>query len=177
MNQNLDAYGEYTTPNELRLVRTLPAPIERVWEYLTDPEKRGTWLASGPMDLRVGGRVKLHFDHSRLSPTEVAPERGNCAGGDKFDGEVTQCEPPHLLSFTWGAGDVTFELAPQAGATRMVITHRRLKAPEESIGVGAGWHTHVAYLIARLTGQEPPLFWATHRRLQEEYAARLPVAA
>jgi len=31
-----DQYGQFTGPAEVRLVRTLPGPIERVWEYLTD---------------------------------------------------------------------------------------------------------------------------------------------
>lgn len=33
-------YGTHSEPNTLRLERVLPGPIERVWEYLTDSEKR-----------------------------------------------------------------------------------------------------------------------------------------
>ena len=49
-----DQHGKFTGPAEVRLVRTLPGPIERVWEYLTDPEKRSRWFAGGPMELSAG---------------------------------------------------------------------------------------------------------------------------
>ena len=52
--KNNDDFGAFTGPAEIRLVRTLPGPIERVWEYLTDPEKRARWFAGGPMEPRVG---------------------------------------------------------------------------------------------------------------------------
>src|SRR5205814_4406784 len=47
-----------TSPEQatVRLERMLPGPIERVWAYLTDSEKRKTWFASGIFDLRVGGK-------------------------------------------------------------------------------------------------------------------------
>jgi hypothetical protein len=39
--------------------------------------------------------------------------------------------------------------------------------------VGAGWHTHVALLIAQLAGNSRPPFWAMHERLKGEYAGLL----
>jgi len=174
MNENLGAYGEFTNSREVRLVRILPGSIERVWAFLTDSEKRGTWLAAGHMDLQVGGHVHLSFDHAALSPHEVRPEEHKgCRGGDQYEGVITQCEPPNLLSFTWDGSEVTFELASLGDETRMVLTHRHLTNTEESISVAAGWHVHVAYLIARLTGLEPPPFWATHARLEQDYTTRL----
>ncbi|HPF91720.1 MAG TPA: hypothetical protein PLL57_13755 [Flavobacteriales bacterium] len=32
--------GELIAPNTIRFTRVLPGPIERVWSYLVDPEKR-----------------------------------------------------------------------------------------------------------------------------------------
>jgi len=52
--KNNNQSGQFTGPAEIRLVRTLPGPIERVWEYLTDSEKRSRWFAGGPMEQRVG---------------------------------------------------------------------------------------------------------------------------
>jgi len=173
-NDNLGAFGEFTNSREVRLVRILPAPIERVWAFLTDAEKRGTWLARGPMDLRLGGRVHLAFDNAALSNHEEPPEKYKECPSHQIEGVVTKCEPPDLLSFTWpGGSDVSFELVPLGEETRMVLTHRRLNHTEESVSIAAGWHVHVAYLIARLSGQEPPRFWANHGRLEQEYAARL----
>ena len=47
-NQQL---GTLAPDKSLRLQRRLPGPIERVWAYLTEPDKRATWLAGGPMGL------------------------------------------------------------------------------------------------------------------------------
>jgi hypothetical protein len=49
-------------PATMRLERLLPGPVERVWAYLTESEKRATWLCGGEFELRVGGRVRLEFD-------------------------------------------------------------------------------------------------------------------
>ena len=68
------------SPTEIRFERLLPGPIETVWAFLTDPQKRGEWLASGPMDLRVGGRVSLRFKHSDLSPNKAPPPADRYAG-------------------------------------------------------------------------------------------------
>jgi uncharacterized protein YndB with AHSA1/START domain len=43
MNTN-EAYGKFITPGEVRIVRLLPGPIERIWDYLTVPEKRARWF-------------------------------------------------------------------------------------------------------------------------------------
>ena len=62
-------------PRTVRLERILPGPIERVWDYLVDGEKRGEWLCSGEMEPRVGGKVELEFQHSDLSAEKAYPER------------------------------------------------------------------------------------------------------
>src|SRR5918996_4996121 len=100
------AMSEFGVVPEARTVcirRVLPGPVERVWAYLTESEKRGRWLASGPMELRVGGRVGLHFRHADLTPhVEQPPEKyRNCADGVTTSGRVTRCDPPRLLSYTW----------------------------------------------------------------------------
>ena len=63
----MSEFGVVTEARTLRIRRVLPGPIERVWAYLTELEKRGRWLAAGPMELRVGGRVELTFRNSELS--------------------------------------------------------------------------------------------------------------
>ena len=69
----MTGYPEVLSPTEIRFERLLPGPIENVWSYLTDSKKRGEWLASGPMELRVGGKVSLRFKHSELSPLQAPP--------------------------------------------------------------------------------------------------------
>jgi uncharacterized protein YndB with AHSA1/START domain len=63
----MSEFGTFTKPGTVRLERLLPGPIERIWAYLTEPDKRAVWLAGGPMELRVGGRVELQFHHADLS--------------------------------------------------------------------------------------------------------------
>ena len=69
-------YGIFTAPGIIRFERLLPGPIERVWAYLTESEKRSRWLASGEMDIRIGGRVELNFFHANLAPhDDPIPEK------------------------------------------------------------------------------------------------------
>lgn len=72
----MDDYGVVPETGTVRFERVLPGPIERVWAYLTESEKRGTWLASGPMDLRVGGRVDLRFRRADAGALPERPRRG-----------------------------------------------------------------------------------------------------
>jgi len=176
--------GQWTAPGEARFVRLLPGPIERVWEYLTDSEKRGTWFASGPMELRVGGRVDLLFRHANLSPDEEPPEKFREVHdpGVRMTGEVTQCDPPRLLGFTWegetpeARSEVTFELTPSGEDIQLVLTHRRLGSDEERVKVSGGWHIHTAILCARLSGATPPPLWAAFEQLEAAYGKRLKEA-
>jgi len=164
-----------TSPEQatVRLERMLPGPIERVWAYLTDSEKRKTWLASGVFDLRVGGRADLHFDHSNITSEKYPDDKG------KHDspGKITRIEPPRLLSFTFGAAgpesEVTFELKPEGKGVLLTITHVRLADRKTMIGVASGWDVHVGILEDRLNGETPRPFWSNHARLKKEYEARL----
>jgi len=173
--------GEFTAPGEVRIVRILPGPIERVWSYITDSEKRATWFAGGPIELRVGGRAELLFKHSQISPHETPPEKYREVHdpGVGMVGLVTQCEPPRLLAFTWdgatlGEGsEVLFELSPQGDEVQLTLTHRKLQSDAERINVSSGWHLHTAILAAHLTGATPPPLWAAHSRLEAAYAKRL----
>ena len=168
-----DQHGKFTGPAEVRLVRTLPGPIERVWEYLTDPEKRSRWFAGGPMELRKGGKLTFHFRHKNLAPDETPPEEHKCHHdpSDSMDGVVTRFEPPRVLAFTFGAdSDATFELTPQGEDVLLVVTHRaRGEDLQYMAGYGAGWHTHLAHLIALLEGAPRPPFWPLHAMLRVDY--------
>ncbi len=142
----MSEYGVVTESGTVRFERVLPGPIERVWAYLTESEKRGKWLATGNMELRVGGRVE-------------------------------HCEPPRLLTLTWGeeptASEVTFALTPRGSDVLLVLTHRRLGDRAAMVEVAGGWHTHLGILADNLGGVEPRAFWSTHSRLAADYDSRL----
>jgi uncharacterized protein YndB with AHSA1/START domain len=174
-------YGVATAPDTVRIERILPGPIERVWSYLTDSEKRGRWLAAGPMDLRTGGRVEHVFRNSALTRNDTPPPAKYAEYADEahMTGHITACEPPTLLSYTWSESEaadseVTFELSPRNGEVLLVLTHRRLANREAMLGVSAGWHTHLDILRDRLSGREPPGCWSTITRLEAEYEKLIP---
>jgi uncharacterized protein YndB with AHSA1/START domain len=168
-------YGVVTGTGTLRLERLLPGPVDRIWAYLTESEKRAKWLAGGPMELRVGGRAELRFRHADLSAEKTPPERFKSKdGGQTLECRILACDPPRLLSYTWGTdwGDVTFELTPQGKDVLLVVTHRRL-GTEGMATVAAGWHAHLGILAERLDGREPTGFWTAYLRLEAEYEKRL----
>jgi uncharacterized protein YndB with AHSA1/START domain len=174
MNNN-DQPGKFTGPAEIRIVRTLPGPIERIWEYLTDPQKRARWFAGGPMEQRAGGKMRLDFRHKDLAPDETPPPDHvkHHDPGVSFEGTVTRCEPPRLLAFTFGSDAesvATFELTPQGKDVLLVLTHRSTGGDLPYMAsFGAGWHTHFAQLIALLQGAPRPPFWPQLTALEREY--------
>lgn len=174
----MNEYGESIAKDTVRIERLLPGPIARVWSYLTESEKRGKWLASGSMELRIGGKVQLNFLHASLTPhQEPIPERfKGMECGASFEGIVTQYEPPRLLAYTWdnGNSDVKFELTPQGEKVLLVITHTRLRSRDEKTMVASGWHTHLGILEDNLAGQTPRPFWSTFERVENEYQRRIP---
>ena len=62
----MNNYGELIDQNTLQFKRVLPGKIERVWQYLIDPELRGKWFASGAIDLNPQGVMELNFHHQSL---------------------------------------------------------------------------------------------------------------
>jgi uncharacterized protein YndB with AHSA1/START domain len=175
-------YPEVVSPTEIRFERLLPGPIENVWSYLTDSRKRGEWLASGPMELRVGGKVALRFKHSELSPLQAPPpERFTKmdAEGHNAEETITELDPPRRLAFTWdGQGDdpseVVFELAPRGDKVLLTLTHRKLPNDAERIGTAGGWHCHLTILVEKLEGRTPPAFWDVFGKIDAEYANGIP---
>jgi uncharacterized protein YndB with AHSA1/START domain len=169
--------GDYLDAHTLRFERLLPGPVERTWDYLANPERLSTWLAVADIDPRAGGRVELRFN------TEELPERHD--GGAVIGGFITRCDAPRCLSYTWvdkspgtatdngaDASHVSFELEPRADQVLLILTHDRL--PTAWLAkCGAGWHSHLDVLAARLRWQTPDNFADTFRRVLPLYEQRL----
>ena len=176
-HDTMDSYGVVTEAGSVRFERLLPGPIERVWAYLTDSEKRGTWLASGEMELRPGGKAELHWQHADLSSEKVPPPKHkDLERGHNATWRIVRCEKPRLLVCLWpmkvGDTEVTFELHERGKDVLLVLTHSRLDRAT-MLGVGPGWHAHLAVLESRLVGVEPRPFWTNVTRLEREYEERL----
>ena len=124
------AAGEART---IRLRRTYDAPIDEVWDALTNAERISRWFLPISGDLHVGGRYQLV---------------GNAGG------EILACEPPNRFRVTWVYGEaadpastseVEVRLAPaDEGSTTLELEHIAI-VPEEfwtQFGpgaVGVGW--------------------------------------
>jgi uncharacterized protein YndB with AHSA1/START domain len=178
MKINNDAPGEFVSRGEVRLTRLLPGPIERIWDYLTVPEKRARWFCGGVTEQHPGGKVVFAMHHAKLAPNETPPDQFKHIQdpGVTFEGRVLRCEPPRLLVYTFGGDDseVTFQLTPQGKQVLLVLTHRaKGEDLPELPNYGAGWHAHINLLVAQLEGTTPGPFWATHARLRTDYEQRL----
>lgn len=176
MNIN-EQHGEFTGPAEVRIVRTLPGPIERVWEYLAVSEKRARWFCGGVLEQKVGGKVEFAMVHKNLAPNETPPAKYAEVHdpGVTFEGRVLRCDPARLLAYTFGDdnSEVTYELTPQGKQVLLTLTHRVRGATEEAqlADYAAGWHLHLAHLVALMEGAPRPPFWSMEAKLRPEYEA------
>ncbi|HEY2586684.1 MAG TPA: SRPBCC domain-containing protein [Tepidisphaeraceae bacterium] len=173
----MSEYGESIAPGTFQIRRILPGPIERLWDYIVDGRKRAQWFAGGEMEPRVGGTIHFWFEHKNLAPPgEPVPEQfKKPSEGMSAPGTVTRIEPPRLLAFLWGGGEVVFELSPLGDEVAFTITHRRLATRQDVINVANGWHKHLDVLAAHLAGLPRQPFWGRIAELREEYERRLPL--
>ncbi|HEX2048978.1 MAG TPA: SRPBCC family protein [Acidimicrobiales bacterium] len=106
--------------------RTYAAPVDDVWDAVTNPDRIPRWFLPVSGDLRLGGRYQLE---------------GNASG------TITGCEPPRHLALTWEfGGEVTWvevRLEEDPGGTRLQLEHAA--HDDERWGefgpgaVGVGW--------------------------------------
>jgi uncharacterized protein YndB with AHSA1/START domain len=121
--------------------RGYDAPVQDVWEAVTDPGRIKRWLMPISGDLRVGGRFQLE---------------GNAGG------EILACEPPRLLRATSGDPNsiVEVRLTPQGdGDTVLELEHTvPIEIAQSGAGalwVGPGWDGALLGLGLFLRGEAP----------------------
>lgn len=178
----MTGYAEKIDDHTIRFVRLLPGPIERVWEFLHDGDKRGQWFASGAMG-KVGETFQMRFKHSELSPHSAEPPesmREMDRNGHTSTNVLLACEPPHRLVFTFGGekdptrvSEVEFRLEREGDKVRLTLTHSRIPDRGYMLGVSGGWHSHLDVLQYRAEGKVPPAFWDVWRSHDGAYAARV----
>jgi uncharacterized protein YndB with AHSA1/START domain len=139
----------------VRLQREYDAPIEDVWDAITNPERIGRWFLPISGDYRLGGRYQFE---------------GNAGG------TILECERPHRLRVTWVYGEVTSDAdisevvvrleSVDGDSTRLQLEHVAI-VPEdrwEQFGpgaVGVGWEMGLLGLTLHLRGGSvgDPLAW------------------
>ncbi len=173
-------YGEKLDENTVRFRRLLPGPIERVWAYLTESDKRAQWLCGGDTEPRVGGHVDMHFHNASLSSADDIPRPEKYRDMPEkvsFIGKVTRWEPPQALTHTWEfegeASEVCYELEAQGDKVLLTLTHRKLDTSETVLSVITGWHSHLNILEDVLAGEERRPIYKMQTELEAEYGQRL----
>ncbi len=139
---------------DLTLERTLPAPPEKVFEFVSKHEHLLKWW----------GPECMYVPEGTLDFTQTGPWFSVMQNADgkrfKVSGRVTRVSPPALVAFTWGWHDendsrgheshVMIELEDTGdGRTRLMLHHRGL-ADEESAGSHeSGWTSSLRKLEAQ----------------------------
>ena len=156
----MSGYALSPEPGTIRLEHVFARPVEEVWAYLTQDDKRGSWLARGIMELERGGLIALTWRHEELSPTEETPRRYQSMSGHYREGRITKLEPQRLLGFSWGEdGEVVFALEPEGSGTHLTLTHRRIEGRPEMVRLASSWHVHLQLLDDVLAGRQRRPFW------------------
>ena len=119
--------------------RSYPAPIDDMWDALTNAERIPRWFLPVTGDLQLGGRYQLE---------------GNVGG------TITACDPPRHLAVTWEmGGDTTWvevTLTPTGDTTTLRLEHIAVvdDATWREYGpgaVGIGWDLTMLALAEHLT--------------------------
>jgi uncharacterized protein YndB with AHSA1/START domain len=147
----------------LVLVRQLRHSPEKVWRALTDPAQLREWA---PFDSDAnmgiaGNTVRLN---TVGTPTPTSSET-----------RIKRADEPNVLEYSWGGGDLRWELEDFGGGTRLTLWHN---IDRRYISMGAaGWHICLDVLdhalsgipLGRIIGPEAMRFegW---QRLNADYA-------
>jgi len=128
---------------------TIDAPPSVVFEFLTDPARMVRWMGTeAVLEPWPGGRYYV-----------------NVTGHERVSGEVLEIIPERRLVVSWGWEDgllplppgqstVEISLEPDAGGTRLRLTHRRLP-PDMHTFHRRGWDDALPRLAAVAAGRDP----------------------
>lgn len=132
--------------------RVLPAPPEKVFAALTEPDLFAQWM--GPEGSEVTVEEMTVTMGGRLAFLVKLPD-----GGPRFRlfGFYEDIDSPRRLVHSWGMegedeeSTVVFELEPHGDGTRLQLTHHGLTRPEEVAQNEGGWQHQFDRLEALLT--------------------------
>lgn len=130
---------ETTDTHSLQVERTIPAPIDAVFDAWLDAAMLKTWMTPGPgmsvpsasTDPRVGGRYLIVM---KAGDREIPHE-----------GEYRIIDRPNKLVFTWvsapaGNTIVTVDFQKLSDrSTKVTLTHERLGSTDSRDGHQKGW--------------------------------------
>lgn len=133
--------GQLKRVGMVEFERVLPGPIERVWEFLTDPKRLPSWFGEGTIEPRAGGVVRLMGDHFRGIVTQWKPPRRLIYSINVFNPSETESQYPESY--------LSQDLALRGND--VVLTLRHVPVLERFEKQDAmGWHTFLDMLSAGL---------------------------
>ncbi len=172
-----EQFGQRIDAHTVRFERLLPGPVEKIWAFLTDGEKRGEWFASGALPAKVGETFELRFKHRDLSPNQAPPPdrfKEMDANGFVSSEKLLALEPMRRIVHTFGernppASEVEFLLTPEGNKVRLTLTHRKIPDRAYAVNISGGWHSHLSILQTKAEGKVPPPFWDVWRETEHSY--------
>jgi uncharacterized protein YndB with AHSA1/START domain len=123
---------------ELRFVRELSHPLEKVWEAVTSPEGLSAWFPFDVVGERsTGAPLRFEFREGEAEPLE---------------GSMVEFTPRSAVELVWG-GDETLriELAPSGSGCVLTLINR-FDEIGKAARDAAGWHACLDALEASLAG-------------------------
>ena len=138
--------GRVVAEAALVFQRTLPGPIDRVWDFLADASRLPEWYGEGSIEPREGGAVTLMGGHIRGVVTAWRPE--------KFLGYTWNVFSPGESISQWPISYIEVALEIVGESTRLTLTHRPIPAAMQK-QTAMGWHTWLDLIEAGLQGQFP----------------------
>jgi uncharacterized protein YndB with AHSA1/START domain len=180
MEKTMEQFGQRIDAHTVRFERLLPGPVEKIWAYLTDGQKRGEWFASGAIPPHVGEEFELRFKHSDLSPNKAPPPerfKEMDVKGFLSKERLLALEPMRRLVHTFGEenpppSEVEFLLTPEGNMIRLTLTHRKIPDRAYAVNISGGWHSHLSILQTKVEGKVPPPFWDVWRETEHTYEKR-----
>lgn len=129
----------------------------------TTPEKLWEALTSGEFTQKYWGERRIQSDWNVRSPVKHIKDDGS----SDWEGEVLQCDPPRLLSYTFHAPEkkeeqpsrVVFELEPSGSTVKLTLTHNELDEKSFMI-ISRGWSAILSSLKSLLETGNPLIFAA-----------------
>ncbi|MEM7700991.1 MAG: SRPBCC family protein [Pseudomonadota bacterium] len=172
-------YGKQIGPAKLAFDRRFDAPIEKVWQFLVDAEKRKLWFCGGSTCKAAGEDIVFEFDHRRLSES-APPEKYASEEVVTHYGKILEYDPPNRLAFTWfesaeaQSSTVEIDLKSNSdGSTQLALVHTGVEGREMMLGVLAGWHGHFDLMAETISGNRKTDFWVRDQALEAEYVERI----
>ena len=139
---------------DLRLERDFSVTPERLFHWVTTPEKLLKWWGPEGMDV-----PEHDLSFNRTGPW-FSIMRNNEGQRFKVSGHVTHVDAPKSVSFTWGWHDdadqrgseshVTFTVVASTSGARLLVDHRELDDSEQSTRHEAGWTSSLRKLTANI---------------------------